>query len=293
MNDGARRWLEVRVRSSTPGDVSGLLADVLVSLGARGAEEQGAWQVAYFEEPGDPDAFLEALRTALADEPGVGTVHLQHGWQAHEEWAETWKRGLGERRLTERVVVHPSWIEPVEVRDGDVAVVLDPGMAFGTAEHGTTRGCVRLMDRAVRPHDRLLDVGSGSGILAIVAARTGADHVVAIEADALACEALEENVERNGVQDRVEVVESFATSESIAAYGPVSGIIANIEAGLLEPLFDGFARALPPGGWLIVSGILDHEWERVRDHLEESGFTFREVDADGPWRSGRFERTAG
>jgi ribosomal protein L11 methyltransferase len=291
MSDGARRWLEVRVRSSTPGDAGALLADVLVSLGARGAEERGPWQVAYFEEPEDTNAFLDALRTAFADEPGVGTVHLEHGWQGHEEWAETWKRGLGERRLTDRVIVHPSWIEPADVREGDVVVVLDPGMAFGTAEHGTTRGCVRLMDRTVRPHDRILDVGSGSGILAIVAARIGADHVVAIEADALACEALAENVERNGVEDRVEVVEAFATEDSVAGYGPVSGIIANIEAGLLEPLFDGFARALPPGAWLIVSGILDHEWEAVRARVEASGFVFHEVDADGPWRSGRFERS--
>ncbi len=293
MSGGVRRWFEVRVRSSTPGDAAGLLADLLVSLGARGSEERGAWQVAYFEEPDDPDAFLEALRSALADEPGVGRVYLEHGWKPHEEWAETWKRGLGERRLTPRVIVHPSWVEPLEAREDDVVIVLDPGMAFGTAEHGTTRGGVRLMDRAVRPHDRLLDVGSGSGILAIVAARTGADHVVAIEADPLACEALAENVERNGVQDRVEVVRSFATAESVVAYGPVSGIIANIEAGLLEPLFDGFALALRPGGWLIVSGILDFEWEGIRSRIEAAGFAFHEVDADGPWRSGRFERTTG
>jgi ribosomal protein L11 methyltransferase len=293
MTGDGRRWLEVRVRSSTPGDAAGLLADCLISLGARGAEERGPWQVAYFEEPHDPVRFLDSLRSALSEEPGLGHVYLEYGWKPHEEWAETWKRGLGERRLTSRVVVHPSWIEPVETRPDDVVIVLDPGMAFGTAEHGTTRGCVRLLDRTVRPNDRILDVGSGSGILAIVASRIGAEHVVAIEADPLACEALAENLERNGVQDRVEVVSAFATADSVAAHAPVSGIVANIESGLLQPLFDGFARALGPGGWLIVSGILEDEWQGIRGQVEACGFVFHEVDADGSWRSAHFERPGG
>jgi ribosomal protein L11 methylase PrmA len=112
--------------------------------------------------------------------------------------------------------------------------------------------------------------------------------VEAIEGDPLACEAMAENIERNGATDRVTVTPSFATSESIGGRGPVSGIVANIETGLLRPLFDGFAAALPAGGWLIVSGILDHEWEGVRDTLEAAGFDFRRVDADGEWRSGLF-----
>ena len=99
-----------------------------------------------------------------------------------------------------------------------------------------------------------------------------------------------ENVERNGVSDVVDVEVAYATADSIAASGPVSGIVANIETGLLEPLFDGFARALGASGWLIVSGILEHEWDDVRRRLEASGFTFVALDPDGVWRSALLRR---
>jgi ribosomal protein L11 methyltransferase len=290
MSTRGRRWLEVRVRSPWAGDRAPLLADGLVSLGARGVEERDGWYISYFPEPDDVDVFVREAQLSLTSETGLDSLLLEHGWQEHEEWAETWKRGLSERRITDRIVVHPSWIEPNDVRDGDAVVVLDPGMAFGTAEHGTTRGCLRLLDRVVRPGERYLDIGSGSGILAIAAVQLGASEVVAIEGDSLACEALAENLERNAVAERVRLVEGWATAESIATYGVVDGVIANIESGLLLPLFEGVRQVVRPEGWLIVSGILDDEWAQVKTALVESGFRFLAIDEDGAWRSGLFER---
>jgi ribosomal protein L11 methyltransferase len=287
---GSRRWLEVRVRSPVAADRSALLADAMVGSGARGVEERSGWFIAWFEEPEDLAAFVAKLQETLMREAYLDRVHLQHGWQEHEEWAETWKRGLVSRRVTDRIVIHPSWIEPLDVSELDIVIELDPGMAFGTAEHGTTRGCLRLLDGLVQPGDRLLDIGAGSGILAIAAARLGASYVVAIEADSLACEAMRENVERSGVDKQIEIVQDFATSENIADRGPVSGIVANIEAGLLAPLFDGCASALPAGSWLIVSGILDYEWAAVEGSVVARGFSLSVVDEDGEWRSGRFCR---
>jgi len=290
MSPGGRRWLELSVRCPSGGDRSALLADGLVLLGARGAEERDGWYVAYFPEPPDVDAFLREAHEALVTETGLDPISIRHAWQDHEEWADTWRRGLVARRITDRIVVHPSWIEPTDLRGEDIVIMLDPGMAFGTAEHGTTRGCLRLLDGAVRDGDRVLDVGSGSGILSIAAAHLAAASVVAIEGDSLACEALAENLDRNGVSERVEVVEAWATHASLVARRPVSGIIANIEAGLLKPLFDGFFEALEPAGWLIVSGILDHEWDEVEELLRGTGFRLVKVDADGEWRSGLFGR---
>jgi ribosomal protein L11 methyltransferase len=290
MSSAGRRWLELSVRCPSGGDRSALLADGLVSLGARGAEERQGWYVSYFPEPPDVDAFLRRAHEVLVAETGLEPISVRHAWQAHEEWAETWRRGLVARRVTERIIVHPSWDEPTDLSPADVVIALDPGMAFGTAEHGTTRGCLRLLDGTVRSGDRVLDVGAGSGILSIAAAHLGAASVVAIEGDSLACEALAENVERNGVSPCVEIVESFATRESLAATAPVSGIIANIETGLLRPLFEGFYEALEPAGWLIVSGILDHEWTAVEEVLTGIGFDREEVDSDGEWRSGLFVR---
>ena len=292
MRDAGRRWLEVTVRCPAAGELAPLLADGLVALGARGVIERGGAFVSYFEEPDDAPRFAEELRLNLVEETGLGGIRVDHAWQAHEEWAETWKRGLAPRRVTERIVVHPSWAQPEERRPDDVVIVLDPGMAFGTAEHGTTRGCLRLLDGLVEAGDRLIDVGAGSGILAIAAARLGAAEVMAIEGDPYACEALAENVERNEVQDRVRWEQAWATADSLSAAGPVDGVIANIERGLLEPLFDGFRAVLAPGRWMVLSGILDHEWVELEARLGRSGFRCTEVDADGEWRSGLFERTA-
>lgn len=292
MTDPGRRWLEVTVRCPSAGELAPLLADAMVSLGARGVVERGGAFVSYFEEPDDVSDFVEKVRVSLGEETGLEGIRIEHAWQDHEEWAETWKRGLEPRRVTPRIVVHPSWSVPDDVRPDDVVIVLDPGMAFGTAEHGTTRGCLRLLDGLVNSGDRLLDVGAGSGILAIAAARLGASEVTAIEGDPYACEAMAENVERNGVADRVRWEEAWATADSLAAAGRVDGVIANIERGLLEPLFDGFRGILAPGAWMLLSGILDHEWEGLETGLGAAGFRCLEVDADGEWRSGLFERTA-
>lgn len=291
MTEVPRRWLELSVRSASAGSLGPLLAEGLVVLGARGVLERGGAYVSYFEEPPDVEAFLDRARVILAAETGLDSITLEHAWQDHEEWSETWKRGLVPRRVTPRIVVHPSWTEPDDIGADDVVIVLDPGMAFGTAEHGTTRGCLRLLDGLVRPGDRLLEVGAGSGILAIAAARLGAEQVTAIEGDAFACEALAENVALNGVEDRVDWIEAWATADSIAAHAPLDGIIANIERGLLEPLFTGFRDALAPGAWLILSGILDREWDVLSLGVAENGFRPVSVDADGEWRSGLFERT--
>jgi ribosomal protein L11 methyltransferase len=166
-------------------------------------------------------------------------------------------------------------------------------MAFGTAEHGTTRGCLRLLDRAVTPGARVADIGAGSGILSIAAAALGASRVLAVEGDPLAVEALADNVRRNGVLDRVQWQERWADGSVLLALAPLDGIVANIESGVLRPLLPGFAAALADSGWLILSGILDEEWEEMEGVTEAHGFETVEVDRDGIWRSGWFVRRTG
>jgi ribosomal protein L11 methyltransferase len=288
MSEPERRWLELRTRSRAGGDTGELLAEGLVSLGGRAVEERDGWFVTHLAEPDDPEGFEVTARERLRGLTGLEDVEVELSWQAHEDWAETWRRGLAPRRLTERLVVRPSWMDVPDPRDGDLVIVLDPGMAFGTAEHGTTRGCLRLLDRAVAPGDRVLDVGAGSGILSIAAALLGASDVHAIESDPLAREAIEENVSRNDVMDRVRWTERFADVGWLASEGPVSGVVANIETGVLTPLLPGFAAALRKGGWLILSGILDHEWPEMRAATERQGFRFVALDADGEWCSALF-----
>jgi ribosomal protein L11 methyltransferase len=284
MSDASRRWLELSVRCPSVEESIPLLAEGLVDLGGRAAVEQDGWCVTHVSKPDDPEAFVRGVRNALVARTGFTDLEVRTRWQAHEDWAETWKRGLAPRRITDRLVVRPSWTD-FEAGPEDLVIVLDPGMAFGTAEHGTTRGCLRLLDHAVTPGDRLLDVGAGSGILSVAAVLLGAAHVTAVESDELSAEALHENVHNNGVSDRVTPLVASADAEKLEAWGPVDGVVANLETGLLRPLTAGFRAAVRPGGWLLLSGVLDYECDGVREQTEQLGFTCREIDRDGEWRS--------
>jgi ribosomal protein L11 methyltransferase len=280
-----RRWLELRARGpSDQEEEDDLLAEGLLALGGRAVEERDGWYVTHLEEPPDPGAFLEGARSVLEAMTGRVGVRLEHRLRAHEDWAERWKRGLATRRISPRLVVTPSWI-PCTPEPGEEVVILDPGVAFGTAEHGTTRGCLRLLDRVVDGGERLLDVGAGSGILSIAAALLGAAEVVAVEGDEMACEALEENVERNRVADRVRVVSRWVDHASLPGLAPVDGVVANIEWGRLRPLVPALRTAVAPGGWVVLSGILAGELPEARSDAEGLGLRVREVDADGAWRS--------
>ena len=289
MSANRRRWLELRARSADAGELEPLLAEGLLALGARAVQERDGWFVAHVEEPEDARSFLAGLTASLSRLVGGAEVDVATSWVPHEEWAEAWKRGLAPRRLTPRLQVTTSWL-PVEAGPGEVVVVVDPGMAFGNAEHGTTRGCLRLLDRVVKPGDRVLDVGAGSGILAVSAALLGAGEVLALEGDPLATDALAQNVARNGVADRVRWEIRWADGASLSEGEAWSGLMANIESGTLRPMLAGFAAAVAPAGWLILSGILAEEWAEMSRDVERAGFTLVATDDDGEWRSGLFRR---
>jgi len=293
MTEDGRRWLELSVRSASAGERAPLLAESLLELGGRAAEEREGWYVTHVPEPQDLGRFLTDARERISAEVGLSDLELLSSWRPHEEWADTWRRGLDSRRITDRMVVRPTWVTPTFETDADIVILLDPGMAFGTAEHGTTRGCLRLLDQVVSAGDRVLDVGAGSGILSIAAARLGASGVLSVESDSLACEALVENLHLNEVSDRVELLQIHADSDWLSDQGFVSGIVANIETAILGPLLVGFANALPEGAWLILSGIMQEEWPEMLELAEAEGFQCVEVDSDGEWRSGLFRRRVG
>jgi ribosomal protein L11 methyltransferase len=294
------RWLELRAQRA-PGsreenaDDDGELAEALVALGGRAVEERGGWLVTHLLEPSDPDRFRADAGARLTE--WIGTpVTVEFSWCDPEDWAEAWKRGLAPRQITPRLWVTPSWDEAeLRARVGPEAhvVVVDPGMAFGTAEHGTTRGALRLLDRALAPGARVLDVGAGSAILAVAAALLGAERVTAVEGDPVAGEYARENIARNGVAERVSWVEAWADPDLLRALGPADGVLANIESGVLRRLLPGLRGALRPGGWLILSGLLGEEWDGFAHDVVHSGFTLVEADADGDWRSGWFVRSDG
>jgi ribosomal protein L11 methyltransferase len=286
MRSGPERWLVVAVRMADA-DLLPLAAETLVARGSLGVQEEGGAIVAYLPEPRDADGFVEALRGALEEElPPTAGLSLSWRWQENEDWIARWREGLGPRQVTDRLVVKPTWTD-WDARPGQLVIDVDPQMAFGTGEHATTRGCLRLLDDALRPGERVLDVGSGSAILAIAAAKLGAREAIAVEYDPDANLNARENVERNGVQSRVEIVEAIADPALLAGFGPFDLILANILSGVIRPLLPAFREALgaSPEGRLIVSGILRTESAGVVHDAEAAGFRVVEVDEEEEWWS--------
>ena len=285
------RWLAV-VAGVPDAATTGLVAAELVRAGARAAVEQAdGTLVTHFPPPADVPAFLAALGSELNRAVGH-TVDLRWHWQPHEEWAETWRRGLGPTRVSRRITVAPTWDLPPEPDEG-VLIVLDPGVAFGTAGHASTRCALRLLDTAIRPGAAIADVGTGSGILAIAAARLGAGRVLAVDNDPMACAAALDNVDVNRAGAVVDIQERQVSPDWLAAHHPLDGVAANIESGVLTALLPGFAAALAPGGWLLVSGLLAEESGDFGYEAAPWGFRLRDDDAEDGWWAGTFRLVPG
>ena len=282
------RWLALSVDGISP-MAAELLVEPLLGLGARGVQEIDGRLITYVPPPVDPEAFVRRAQDVLQEAAGLDHIALTWHWQEHRDWSVLWRQGLGPRTITDRLIVTPSWCE-AEAPKGAVVVTIDPGMAFGTGEHETTRGALRLMDRALSPGEKLLDAGCGSAVLAISAARLGAHHVLAVDMDPYACEAARENADVNGVTLSVQVEEADVTPAWLYGRGPFDGILANIQAGVLVPLLESFAGALRSGGWLILSGITEEEWLYVSRPAALLGFGLEDVDEEGEWRTGWFRR---
>ena len=284
------RWLEITVRLPGPPSVllSELLSEALMALGGRAVQEVDGGLRTYLPSPVEPDIFLQKARRRIQGIPGARDAELDWRWQRQEDWEVFWRWGLGPRRITPRLLVVPSW-ETVEPDPGTTVVTLDPGMAFGTAEHPTTRGCLRLLDPRIAPGARVVDVGAGSGILSIVAARLGAGEVLALEMDDLACEVAMENVAANGVGDRVRVLRSEARGEAPLPDYPFHGVVANLQSHLHLALLPSYRATVAGDGWLILGGILREERDQIVAAAGGAGFTLEQEDEEEDWWSGAFK----
>lgn len=278
------RWLVLSVRAPSETQ-SHDIVEALLELGGAAIEESGDWLTTYLRPPDDADAFCESVRLRIEGRLDEG-VDLRWRWRANEDWAEAWKRGLGPRRIGDRIIVAPSWAVPEEDRER-IVIVVDPEMAFGTGEHATTRGVLRLMQRGLRSGDRVLDVGAGTGILGIAAARLDAAEVLGLESDADAVATARANVERNGVSDRVVIREAEVDPDVLGALGAgrYDLIVANILSGVLVPLLPALRDVGAPDGRMILSGILDREAEDVSAAARRARLMVVEEDREEEWWS--------
>jgi len=275
------RWLPVHV-VVTDDAARDAAAAALIEAGAEGVQEIGDGLLTYVREGAD----IRSMRAAV--QRASPSAHLDvRGSALDANWAERWVPRIGIQRVGE-LVIAPPWLAE-DVGAGHSTIIIEPAMAFGTGEHPTTRGVLRLMQGLVDVGDVVADLGAGSAVLSIAAARLGASRVAAIEMDADAIGNAEENVRRNDVGDRVKVLHGDATL-LLPLVAPVRVLFANILSSVLVQLSPVMRESLAPHGRAIVSGILLEERADFVHAMAADGWTVEREDREGEWWSARLER---
>ena len=228
-------------------------------------------------------ALVESLRLELAAlvecnlDPGRAEIVLSEVQE--EDWATAWKAYFKPMRIGDRLVVKPSW-EGVEAAPHEVVVEIDPGMAFGTGTHPTTVMCLVLLEKLNLAGCRTLDLGCGSGILSLAAAKLGASTVIAADVDPIAVTVARENVRHNQLERIVEVVESSLFAR---VQGRFDVIVANLTAKIIMEALPDVPRYLAGGGVLVASGIIKERLPAVEAAMADHGLAVMEVISEGKW----------
>ena len=303
------KWIELIVHTTSEG--SEFVSDSLMDRGASGtmiedradipdpAKPHGIWEIidpklldampedelvhAWFE-PGDSFGdwlrdYTEFLSLARSEHPEYGTLETDTRTVSDESWTEVWKKYYKPFYAANHLVVKPSW-EEFTPRPGDRIIELDPGMAFGSGTHETTGMCISLLEEAIRGGEHIIDVGTGSGILAIAAALLGAGSVLAVDIDPDAVRVARENVEKNHVENIVEVREGNLLDHVEETCDIcVANIISDVIISFAAPLI----RHIRPDGLFICSGIVKERADEVRSALEAAGFKILKAETRGEW----------
>ncbi len=302
-------WIELIVHTTSAGADS--VSDLMIGLGSAGtmtedradipdpSRPSGIWEIidpkllekmpedvlvhAWFEPGNTFSETLSQLREGLEQlrrkNPGCGTLRIDSRSVPDENWGENWKLLYHPLRAGKHLIIKPSWEEAAPL-PGDHVIQLDPGMAFGSGYHDTTLLCLSLMERYLRPGDRVIDVGTGSGILAIGAAMSGAGEVLAIDIDPNAVRVAKENIAVNGVSDRIRVQQGNLLDQvSEVCNLCMANIIADVIISFAAPLMSHIL----PGGVFICSGIVAERKEEVRSALLNAGYQILEDQTTEEW----------
>ncbi|MBX3119183.1 MAG: 50S ribosomal protein L11 methyltransferase [Fimbriimonadaceae bacterium] len=271
-------WIEIKaVLDSAPEDWA-ILADAFDRFGCPATiiGENPPSISAYLVSVAGTSAQVEALSRELRS---LGAREIITSEVNEEDWAEAWKKHFKPRRVGKRFVVRPTW-EEFEFQPGDIDIVLDPGQAFGTGDHPTTRMCLELLEAEQVDGSRVLDLGCGSGILGIGALKLGAQCVLAADIDPISAEVTAQNAEINNVVLDVVCGDGF---EHPSSQQPWDLILSNIISATLIRLTPQAWAHLRPGGNWIVSGIIRENWLAVLEMAERGGFQLvRKLDK-GEW----------
>lgn len=303
------KWVEVQIKTTT--EAEELVTNIMYDLGVTGlaiedpkdilafqqSEEdwdyidpelikqdyEGVIIKAYFPEDENLLDRIELVRDNIERIPynetgkSLGEVTLTEVYE--KDWAEAWKKYYKPIKIGEKVVIKPTW-EEYEKEKGEIIIELDPGMAFGTGTHETTMMCIEALESYVKNGHKVLDIGCGSGILSIVAAKLGAKKVIGVDLDQMSVKVSNENIHLNKVEDLVEIRLGNLFD---VVHEKANIIVSNIIAEVIMDMVDHIGNYLHTGGIFIASGIILEKVDKVKDKLMENGLEILEIKDMGEW----------
>lgn len=303
------KWTEIKVKTTT--EAVEAVANIFYEIGAQGVviedpndflyqqkdeiswdyiEEEvymngyeGAIVKAYLSEEDNLLAKIESIRESVNNLPsfglniGDGLIELEEINQ--QDWENAWKQYYKPIKVSDKIVIKPTW-EAYEAKEDELIIELDPGMAFGTGTHETTNMCIQALERYLKKDDLVLDIGCGSGILSIAAAKLGAKSVVGVDLDPMAVRVAKENTQQNNMAGLVEIRQGNLTD---VVKEKSNIVVANIIADIIIKLADDVADFMKEDGLFISSGIIMPRLEDVKTAIESKGFTILEVNTQGEW----------
>ncbi|ATD30169.1 ribosomal protein L11 methyltransferase [Macrococcus sp. IME1552] len=236
----------------------------------------------YFSELDYSDAIIDEIKGKINGLQDVEVTRLEITTDEvqEEDWANEWKNHFHAFKASERFVVVPSWENYENQNDDEFIIKLDPGMAFGTGDHATTSMCLKLIEKYVQPHQSVIDVGTGSGILSIAAHQLGAAPIKALDLDSVAVRVAVDNFEKNDCADAIQAEPgNLLKGESEKR----DVIFANILAHIVDLMIDDSFALLNDNGLLITSGIILEKEEMIVEHLERVGYKIEEIMRENGW----------
>lgn len=307
MND--MKWIEIQIKTTSEAveTVSSILYDVgagglaiedpndiisyvnsdenwdLIESSLLEPKFDGVIVKAYFPESEDLIDKIELIKQNIEKIPlynldkGLGEVTTSEVYE--KDWADSWKKYYKPKKIGERIVIKPSW-EEYESEDDDIIIELDPGMAFGTGTHETTIMCIRQLEKYVNEGNNVFDIGSGSGILSIAAAKLGARKVVGVDLDELSVKVSTENAKMNGVEDIV----NFKHGNLLDVINEKADVVvSNIVAEIITVLSKDITSFLNKDGIFIASGIIHEKIQMVKDAMMDEGLVIIDTITMGEW----------
>jgi len=264
------------------------IENILAEIGAVGISKEDFKQEevimkGYFEEEELTKEKVDSLRKRIAQladyDLNIGSGEIIIKGLEQEDWVNKWKKDIKAIKVTDKIVIKPTWEEYQKQAD-EIIIELDPGLAFGTGYHGTTSGCLEMIEKYLQPDFDVLDIGTGTGILSIAATKLGAKSNFALDIDPVAVKVAKENAKLNQVLDQID----FAQGDLLDIVdGKYDLVIANILPHVIKRLIPDLPKVAKVGSISILSGIIEEKADMIKDELKKYNFEVKEIIQKEQW----------